>query len=150
MSHPRIKCSLRKLASPQQPRHTTYSIGTDLFALLLLIGKLQHFSWVRAVIHDKGQATSTTIVALASNEPPGSRTYLRTSHFQAMLLVATTTTTQQAVGKQSEPARRQSVHSVMNILFMMEFINSRSKSCEFPLRLFHPMRKTGVQTSNAE
>ena len=39
---------------------------------------------------------------------------------------------------------------VMNELFMMEFINSRSKSCEFPLRLFHPMRKTGVQTSNAE
>ena len=29
-------------------------------------------------------------------------------------------------------------------------INSRSKSCEFPLRLFHPMRTTGVQTSNAE
>ena len=35
------------------------------------------------------------------------------------------------------------VDSVMNILFMMEFTNSRSKSCEFPLRLFHPMRKTG-------
>ena len=27
--------------------------------------------------------------------------------------------------------------SVMNELFMMEFINSRSKSCEFPLRQFH-------------
>ena len=27
---------------------------------------------------------------------------------------------------------------VMNELFMMEFINSRSKLCEFPLRLFHP------------
>ena len=41
-------------------------------------------------------------------------------------------------------------HCVMNELFMMEFINSRSKSCEFPLRLFHPMWKTGVQTSNAQ
>ena len=29
---------------------------------------------------------------------------------------------------------------VMNILFMMEFTNSRSKSCEFPLRLFRLMR----------
>ena len=34
--------------------------------------------------------------------------------------------------------------AVMNKLFMMEFTNSRSKLCEFPLRLFHPMRKTGV------
>ena len=30
--------------------------------------------------------------------------------------------------------------SVMNILFMMEFTNSRSKSCEFPLRLFRSAR----------
>ena len=30
--------------------------------------------------------------------------------------------------------------SVMNILFMMEFTNSRSKLCEFPLRLSGPMR----------
>ena len=29
---------------------------------------------------------------------------------------------------------------VMNELFMKEFINSRSKSCEFPLRLFRLMR----------
>ena len=31
--------------------------------------------------------------------------------------------------------------SVMNILFMMEFTNSRSKSCEFPLHLFSPYAK---------
>ena len=48
------------------------------------------------------------------------------------------------------PLSKEPEAHVMNELFMMEFINSRSKSCEFPLRLFHPMWKTGVQTSNAE